>query len=252
MSLRRRLAALLAALVLSPAASADKVVVFAAASLQEGLEAAAKPFEERTGHRVVLSFAGSNALARQIENGAPADLFISADPEWADYVEQRGLATPGSRRNLVANELVLVAPAASAVQVKLAPGVDLAAPLGGKRLAIADPEAVPAGRYAQLALTNLGAWGAVQKQVAPAENVRAALALVAHAEAPLGVVYRTDAMAERAVRIVDRFPPDSHPRIVYAMLRVKRSTSPAGAAFEDFLASREALSIFTGLGFVAP
>ena len=252
MSRRRRLAALLLALVLSPAASAGKVMVFAAASLQEGLEAVAKPFEDRTGHRVVLSFAGSNALARQIENGAPADLFISADQQWADYIEQRGLAMPGSRRNLLANELVLVAPATSAVQVKLAPGVDLAAPLGGKRLAIADPETVPAGRYAQLALANLGAWTAVEKQVAPAENVRAALALVAHAEAPLGVVYRTDAMAERAVRIVDRFPSGSHPPIVYAMLRVKRSTSPAGAAFEDFLSSREAMSIFTGLGFVAP
>jgi molybdate transport system substrate-binding protein len=248
----RRVAALLAALVLSPLASADKVIVFAAASLQEALEAAAKPFEERSGHRVVLSFAGSNALARQIESLAPADLFISADQQWADYIEQRGLAVPGSRRNLMANELVLVAPAASAVRVKLAPGVDLAAPLAGKRLAVADPDAVPAGRYARVALEKLGAWPAVEKQIAPAENVRAVLALVARAEAPLGVVYRTDALAEPAVRIVDRFPPESHPRIVYAMLRVKRSTSAAGGAFEQYLASREAMGIFTGLGFVAP
>jgi molybdate transport system substrate-binding protein len=241
-----------AALALSPLANADKITVFAVASLEEALAAVAAPFEERTGHRVVLTFAGSNALARQIENEVPADLFVSADQEWLDYVEQHGLAVPGSRRNLVANELVLVAPATSNVQLKLAPGVDLAALLDGKRLAIADPETAVAGKYGRTALANLGAWSAIEKQIAPAENVRAALAQVAHAEVPLGVVYRTDAMTERAVRIVDRFPPQSYPPILYGVLRVKRGASAAGAAFEEQLASPEAMAIFASLGFVAP
>lgn len=252
MSRGRRVAALFAALLLSPLALADKVTVFAAASLQEALEEVAKPFEERTGHSVVTSFAGSSALARQIQSGAPADLFISADPDWADYVEQRGLVVAGSRRNLVRNELVLVAPANSKIDMKLVPGVDIAGALGGKRLALGDPEVVPAGKYARAALTRLGAWPALADRIAPAENVRAVLALVARAEAPLGVVYRTDAMAERAVRIVDRFPPDSHPPIVYAVLRVKRGASSASQAFEDHLVSPEAMAIFTRLGFRAP
>ena len=192
----RRLAALAFCLVLAPCASADTITVFAAASLKEALDAAAKPFEDSTGNKVAVSYAASSALARQIEAGAPATLFISADLDWVDYVEKRGLAVPGTRRNLLGNDLVLIAPAASTAALKIAPGFDLAAALGKDgRLALANPDAVPAGKYAKAALTKLGAWPGVEGRVAPAENVRAALALVSRGEAPLGIVYRTDAMA---------------------------------------------------------
>lgn len=234
------------------AARADQVTVYAAASLKEALDAASKAFEAAAGHRVVVAYAASNALARQIDNGAPADLFISADADWIDHVERKGLAAPGSRRNLLANDLVLVAPAASAVQLKLAPGVNLAAALGGKRLALANPQAVPAGKYAKAALTALGAWAGIEGKVAATDNVRVALALVARGEAPLGVVYRTDAMAERNVRIVDTFPAGSHPPIVYPMVRLRRAATPAAAALAEYLASPQALAIFARFGFRAP
>ena len=247
----RRLAALLLALA-APLAHADRLTVYAAASLKESLDAASKAFQEKTRHQVSVSYAASNALARQIGSGAPADLFISADADWIEYVESRGLAAPGSRRTLIANELVLIAPAASDVRVKLAPGVDLASALGGKRIALANPDAVPAGKYARVALASLGAWQGVEGKVASAENVRAALVFVARAEAPLGVVYRTDAIAEPQVRIVDTFPPGSHPPIVYPMVLLRRSTTPASAAFADFLASPECRAIFGRFGFRAP
>ena len=176
-------------------ALAAGVLVFGAASLKEALDAAARSFESASGHRVSVSYAASNALARQIENGAPADLFISADTDWIDYVERKSLVAPGTRRNLLANDLVLIAPAASTIQLKLAPGVNVAQALGNKRIALANPDAVPAGKYAKAALTALGAWPAVAGKVAAVENVRAALALVARGEAPLGAVYRTDALA---------------------------------------------------------
>jgi molybdate transport system substrate-binding protein len=227
------------------------VVVFAAASLREALGAAARGFESRTGHTAVVSYAGSNALARQIEAGAPAELFVSADAAWVDYVEARGLAVPGSRRNLLANDLVLVAPAGSATRLELVPGVDVAAALGERRIALANPEVVPAGRYAKAAFTSLGAWEAIRRKVAAAENVRAALALVARGEAPLGVVYRTDALAEKAVRIVAVFPEGSHPDIVYPLLRLK-GAGAAAAAFADYLAGPEARAAFERFGFRAP
>lgn len=250
---RLLLAALLALLAFAaPAARAETVTVFAAASLKEALDANARAFEAASGHKVVVSYAGSNALARQVEAGAPAQLFLSADADWVEYVERKGLATPGSRRNLLANDLVLVAPAASTARLKLAPGVDLARILGERRIALANPDAVPAGKYAKAALTSLGAWDAVAGKVAAADNVRAALALVSRGEAPLGVVYRTDALADTGVRIVDAFPASTHPPIVYTMIALKKASTPAPAALAAYLASPEALATFAKFGFRAP
>ena len=236
-------------LAASSLARADTITVFAAASLKEALDSVAGAFQRKSPDRVVISYAGSNVLARQIENGAPAALFISADTEWIDYVEKRRVTVPNSRRELLGNELVLIAPAASRVSLGLVPGVALGTALQGKRLAIANPEAVPAGKYARLSLMALGAWSAIEKQLAPVDNVRAALLLVARGEAPLGVVYRTDALAEPRVRIVDTFPPRTHPPIVYPMVRVKRGDSPAAAAFAEYLVSPEALGQFERYGF---
>jgi molybdate transport system substrate-binding protein len=248
----RRLAALLFTLALAPCARADNVIVFAAASLKEALDAAVHAFESSGGDKVAVSYAGSNALARQIESGAPADLFISADTDWIDYVESRDLAAPGSRRTLLGNDLVLVAPATSSVQVKLAPGVNIAAILGDRRIALANPDAVPAGRYAKAAFTALGAWSAIEGKVAAADNVRAALVLVARGETPLGVVYRTDAMADKNVRVVDAFPAGSHPPIVYPMVVLKRSTTPAAKALAAYLSGAEARATFAKFGYRAP
>jgi molybdate transport system substrate-binding protein len=247
----RRLAALLLALA-APLAHADKVTVYAAASLRESLEAAARAYESASGDKVTVSYAASNALARQIEAGAPADVFMSADTDWVDYLESRNLVAPGSRRNLLANDLVLIAPAASRLSMKLAPGVDIASALGGKRIALANPAAVPAGKYAKAALTSLGAWKALEGQVAAAENVRAALVFVARGETPLGVVYRTDALAESQVRIVDAFPAGTHPAIVYPLVKLRRSATPAADAFAEYLASPAARAIFGRFGFRSP
>ena len=244
----RRLPALLACLLVAAAARAERITVFAAASLRESLAAAVQPFEAASGHKVVVSYGASNALARQIEAGAPAALFVSADLEWGDYLLARGLAAPGSRRNLLGNDLVLVAPSASATALKIAPGFDLARALGGGRLALANPDAVPAGKYAKAALVSLGAWMAVEKRIAPAENVRAALALVSRGEAPLGIVYRTDALADRGVRIVDTFPAASHPPIVYPLVEMK-GAAPAAHALAAWLASPSARPVWERFGF---
>lgn len=248
----RRVATLLVLLLAAATASAEAITVYAAASLKEALDAAARSFEAKTRDRVSVSYGGSNALARQIESGAPADLFISADTDWVEYVSGRGLAAPGSRRDLLANELVLIAPASSRTKVELAAGADIAGALGGKRIALANPEAVPAGKYARAGFASLGLWKSLEGRIAAAENVRAALAFVARGEAALGVVYRTDAMAEPRVRIVGTFPAGSHPPIVYPMVRLKRSTARAPAAFADYLASPEGRAIFARFGFRAP
>jgi molybdate transport system substrate-binding protein len=244
----RRLAALLFCLATAPFASADTITVFAAASLKEALDAAAKPFEAATGNKVSVSYAGSNALAKQIEAGAPATLFISADLDWIDYVEKRGLTLPGTRKDLLGNDLVLIAPAAATAAVKIAPGFDLAAALGGGRLALANPDSVPAGKYAKAALTKLGAWQGVETHIAPAENVRAALALVSRAEAPLGIVYRTDAMADNGVRVVDVFPEGSHPPIVYPMVQLKGANA-ATARLAEHLAAPAMHATWERYGF---
>ena len=196
--------------------------------------------------------AASSVLARQITRGAPADIFISADTDWVDFVEKAGVVNPGSRRNLLANDLVLIAPAGSPANVKLNFGADVASALGKGRLAMGDPDSVPAGMYGKAALTALGAWKGVEKRVASAENVRAAMALVARGEAPLGIVYRTDALAEKRVRIVDTFPSASHPPIVYPVVILKRSSTPIAAAFAGYLSTPEARAIFERYGFRLP
>ena len=240
----------LCAVLAAPAALAAQVTVFAAASLKESLDAVVQAYERASGDKVVVSYAGSNALAKQIENGAPADVFFSADTDWIAYLEKRGLTVPGSRRDLLGNDLVLVEPAARRTSLGLVPGVDLASALGNGRIALANPEAVPAGKYAKDALTMLGAWTSVEKRLAPTDNVRAALLLVARGEAPFGIVYRTDALAEPRVRIVDKFPEATHPRIVYPVVRVKRSANPSAAKFADYLGSTEARGIFERHGFI--
>jgi molybdate transport system substrate-binding protein len=248
----RHAALFVLALLLAPCAHAQGALVFAAASLREALDEVAGAFAAGRAGRVDVSYAASGALARQIARGAPADIFISADADWVDYLERERAAVPGTRRNLLANELVLIAPAASAVKVRLVPGVELAPLLRGARLAMADPQAVPAGKYGKAALTALGAWKDVEGRIAPTEHVRAALALVARGEAPLGIVYRTDALAEKGVRIVDTFPGESHAPIVYPMVVLKHASSPTATAFAGFLATPEARAIFQRHGFRAP
>lgn len=245
---RRLLVAAFAAAVAQSAVAAD-VLVFAAASLKDALDAQAKAFTAATGGKVVASYGASNALAKQIEAGAPADLFISADLEWMDYVDRRKLAMPGTRVDLLRNALVLVAPAASTSTLKIAPGFALASALGGEKLAMANPDSVPAGKYGKAALEYLGAWAGVQRQVARAENVRAALVLVSRREAPFGIVYATDAIADPGVRVVDTFPPASHPPIVYPAAILASSKSAAAKPFLDYLKSAQAKPVWEKYGF---
>jgi molybdate transport system substrate-binding protein len=248
-----RAAALCAAAPFAFAASADgrPVLVFAAASLKTALDAIAGEWRAGTGGRATISYAASSTLAKQIENGAPADLFISADQDWMDYLQQRKLIDPKTRVDLLGNSLVLIAPADSPARVAIAPGFALAAMLGDGHLAMADPGAVPAGRYGKAALSALGVWQEVAGRIAAAENVRAALLLVARGEAPLGIVYRTDAAAEPSVRIVGTFPPDSHPPIVYPMV-LTIASSPEAPALAAYLRGPAARALFEAQGFTAP
>lgn len=254
MILLRRLLLFLLLLGLAPAATAAErgPVVMAAASLQEALTAAADAWAAKGHARPLLSFAGSSALARQIIAGAPADLFLSADEPWMDAVAKAGLLRPGTRTTLLGNRLVLVGPASGRLRLTPAPGFPLARALGGGRLALADPDAVPAGKYAKAALTALGVWRGVAGRLAPAENVRAAMALVEHGAAPLGIVYATDARASKRVRVVGVFPTSSHPPIRYPVALLKASRHPDAMGFRNFLASREGRAIFARYGFSAP
>jgi molybdate transport system substrate-binding protein len=233
----------------SDSAAEGPVLVFAAASLTDVLEEIDAAFTASTGVHVRASYAASSVLAKQIEAGAPADIFLSADKEWMDYLESHQLLKDGSRRDLLGNQLVLIAPASSPVQLKLVRGMDLAGALKGGRLASGDPDSVPAGIYARQALTQLGAWEAIADHLVRAENVRAALAYVARGEAPLGIVYRTDALAEKRVRIVDTFPGSSHPPINYPVARTLQS-NPDARRYSDFLLSEAGRAIFTKYGFV--
>jgi molybdate transport system substrate-binding protein len=230
-------------------AVAETVTVFAAASLKDALDENVRVHRPRTGDRIVVSYAASSALAKQIENGAPADLFISADLEWMDYLAARKLIDAQSRSNLLSNRLVLIAPAGSSVKLDVAPNFPLAAALGGGRLSIADPEHVPAGKYARSALESLGVWGSVAGRTARAENVRAALVLVSRGEAPLGIVYRTDALADVRVRTVAEFPESSHPPIVYPAALIASRKSPTARDFLEYLKSQAARVLWTKHGF---
>lgn len=229
----------------------EPLSVFAAASLKESLDEAAAAYQKTSGQAVRISYAASSALARQIEQGAPADVFLSADLEWMDYLQQRKLIDPATRLNLWGNTLVLVAPASGNVApVPLRPGVDLLPRLGKKgRIALGMTASVPAGKYAKASFTSLGVWKSLEPRVAEAESVRAALMLVARGEASLGVVYGSDAKAEPKVRMIGAFPENTHAPIVYPVARIAASRNPRAAAFVRWLATPAASKIFRAHGF---
>lgn len=228
--------------------SGANVVVFAAASLKDALDEAANTWAARTGRKAIIAYAASSALAKQIERGAPADLFISADLDWMDYLAERKLIKAETRTNLLGNRIVLIAARSAAIQLKIEPGFDLARALGDGHLAMANVDAVPAGKYGKAALEKLGAWDKVKSKVAEAENVRAALLFVSRGEAPLGIVYRTDAFADPNVAVVDTFPEETHPPVLYPAATTAQSASETGA-FLAFLKSPEARSAFEKQGF---
>ena len=248
---RRNFLHLAAASALSSplAAQSRPLVVFAAASLKNALDEAAGLFARETGQAMPrISYAASNALARQIEQGAPADLFVSADLDWMDYLAGKGLIRPGTRIDLLGNRLVLIAGKDNAARIEMKRGLDLAPLLAGGRLAIAG-EAVPAGRYGKAALEMLRAWAAVKDHLAPAENARAALLLVSRGEAPLGIVYATDAAADANVKVLATFAQELHPPIVYPAAIVRDSVHPEAAAFLAFLRGPAAKAAFEKQGF---
>ena len=241
-------AALLAAPALAPAQTPTPVTIFAAASLKNALDETDAAYTAKTGKPVRVSYAASSALARQIEQGAPADVFISADSGWMDYVAQKNLIVPASRRDLFTNHLALIAPADSKIILRIGKNMPLAKALGDGRLAVAGPE-VPAGKYAKASLTTLGLWDSVSGKLAPADNVRGALLFVSRGESPLGIVYDTDAKVEPKVRIVGLFPDDSHPKILYPAALVAHG-SPDAAAYLGFLQGPEATAVFHKYGFI--
>ncbi len=253
MSLFARRLVLLALAVLAVGAAPARTapVVLAAASLQESLDAAADAWAEAGHPRPVVSFAASSTLARQVEAGAPGDLFVSADEEWMDALEAKGLLAAGTRADLVGNRLVVVEPAMRHSVIP-ARGVRLARVLAAAPLAMADPDSVPAGKYGKAALEHLGAWNTVAPHVVRAENVRAALALVERGAAPFGIVYLTDAKASSRVRVAGIFPRASHPPILYPVARLARSSNPEAEGFRRFLLSARGRTIFARFGFSAP
>jgi molybdate transport system substrate-binding protein len=251
-SLHRRAFALGAAIALIASAALAQsapITVFAAASLKNALDDVDAAYTARSHAPVRAAYAASSALARQIEQGAPADAFISADSDWMDYLAQRKLIVAASRRDVLTNHLALIAPAASSVRLTIRKGFPLGKALGDGRLAIAGPE-VPAGKYGRASLTSLGVMDSVKDHLATAENVRGALAFVAQSEAPLGIVYDTDAKSEPKVKIVGLFPDDSHPRIVYPAALVAASASAGAAAYLGFLQGPQASAIFQRYGFI--
>jgi molybdate transport system substrate-binding protein len=241
---------LIGSVVWSLAAHAAEVTVLAAASLTDAIGQIDQDFEQATGNTVKAAFGGSSALAKQLEKGAPADLFISADIPWMDYVAKADLIDTASRTDLLGNHLVLVGPADSTETITIDESFDLAAALEGGKLSVADTSAVPAGKYAKASLQKLGQWDKVEPHLAQAENVRAALALVERGETPLGIVYQTDARVAH-VKVVGTFPDDSHPPIIYpAALTVQGARSDAAKAYLDYLKSDAAKAVFEKAGFV--
>jgi len=234
----------------SPAsAQGQKLIIFAAASLKDALDEVNVAYQHENSQETATSYAASSTLAKQIEAAAPADVFISADLDWMDYLAKRNLIKPETRANLLGNRLVLIAPVNSPLNLAIGPNFSLAQALGNGRLAIADPNAVPAGRYGKAALESLGVWSTIADRLAPAENVRAALALVARGETPLGIVYQTDAASDKAVKIVGIFPQDTHPPIIYPIAVVVSSTNPAALGYLAYLKSRAARPTFEKHGF---
>jgi molybdate transport system substrate-binding protein len=233
----------------SGAAAEDKVTVFAAASLKNALDAVNAACEADVGEQATVSYAASSALAKQIEEGAPADVFISADLDWMKYLSDKNLTKPDTEVKLLGNRIVLVAPADSSADAKVEKGFDLAGLLGDGKLAMGDVKAVPAGKYGKAALESLGVWASVEGKVAQAENVRAALKLVSTGEAALGIVYATDAKAEPGVKVVGTFPEDSHPPIIYPVAQTAESKDDDTPAFLKCLQSAKAKALFEEQGF---
>jgi molybdate transport system substrate-binding protein len=253
------LAAMLVGLVSSPGLAQKKksmpaeesraIVAFAAASLKTALDEIAAAFKKDTGNELTITYASSAVLAKQIEQGAPADIFISADIPWMDYVEKANLLKPLTRKNLLGNKLVLIEPVDNKTKLTIEKGFDLAGAIGDGKLAVCSVASCPAGVYAKESLQNLGIWEAVEPKLAQAENVRAALALVARAEAGFGIVYLTDYKAEPKVRLVGTFPESSHKPIVYPVALLASSTNPAAPKAISFLSSQAATKILTAQGF---
>jgi molybdate transport system substrate-binding protein len=244
-------AAVTALVVQADAAEEKTITVFAAASMKNALDEVDSLFTEQSGIKVVASYAASSSLMKQIEQGAPADVFLSADIDWMDYGIKHNLIKNDTRKDLLGNRLVLIAAKDSKIgNVSIAPGFDLAALAGSGRIATGDVRAVPAGLYAKAALEKLGIWSSVESKIAMAENVRAALVLVARGEAPLGIVYETDAKVDPSVKIVGVFPEDSHPPIIYPVAMTK-DAKPDAAQYLAFLTTPEARAVFERYGFRA-
>ncbi len=229
-------------------AQSGDVLVFAAASLKNALDAINAQWLKETGKRATISYAASSALAKQLEQGAPAQMFIPADLDWMDYAERKGLIEPETRSNLLGNRIVLIAPGDKANAIAIAPGFDLAKLVGDGRLAMANVESVPAGRYGKAALEKLGLWAGVSGKLAQAENVRAALLLVSRGEAPAGIVYQTDAASDKGVAIVGTFPEDTHPPIVYP-IALTIQAGPDASAFLGYIRSGRSKPLFEAQGF---
>ena len=230
-------------------AYAAGVTVFAAQSLSDALTGIGKAYQSKTGAMPLMSFAASSVLAKQIEASHGVDIFISADLDWMDYLDSRGLIAHETRKNILGNKLVLIAPSNANVSLSIAPHFDLLGALNGGRLSIADPDSVPAGKYARTALTTLGVWNSVVNHTVNAENVRVALAYVSRGEATLGIVYTTDALSDKGVRIVGTFPDNTHAPIVYPAA-LTRDAGPEAKKFLDFLSGPEATAIFQKNGFI--
>ena len=252
---RRLVAGLLVLACIAPSCaeaqdSTKPLRVYAASSLTDAMKQLGDMYEAKGNKKPVFVYASSSVLARQIEQGAPADFFLSADEPWMDYLGERRLIDPATRKSMLSNRLVLVAPKDSAMDVKLTAGVDLYGALKGGKLAMGDPESVPAGKYGKAALQSLGVWSQVEGSVVRAENVRAALVFVERGEANAGIVYLTDQVASKGVRLVDTFPAISHPKISYPMAVVRGGMEAEAAKFEAFLQTPEARMVFTKLGFI--
>jgi molybdate transport system substrate-binding protein len=224
-------------------------VVFAAASLKDAIDATDAGFAKESGKQPVASYAASSALAKQIEQGAPADIFISADEDWMNYLADRKLIKPDTRFDLLGNTLVLIAPKDSKIEAKIMQGFPLAALLGDGHLAMANTDSVPAGKYGKAALTKVGVWDQVKDKIAQADNVRAALKLVSTEEAPLGIVYGTDARSDPDVKVIDTFPEGTHPPIIYPIAIAASSTNADAPALLAYLKSAAAQSVFKDQGF---
>jgi molybdate transport system substrate-binding protein len=247
---------LIAALVwlpqgVSAAEKNDQVLVFAASSLTDVLNELAETYAKAGHPKPAFSFAASSALARQIESGAPAALFISADEQWMDYVAERKLVADGTRASFLGNTLVLVTPADKPQKVDIKAGFPLAKVLAGGKLSMGDPDSVPVGKYGKAALENLGVWSVVEPNVIRADNVRVALAFVERGEAAAGIVYATDAALTKKVSVAGTFPASSYPPVSYPIGVIAANDTPAARAFREFVLGAEAKAVFAKYGFVS-